>query len=226
MSLNRSILSFLRTEPDQSPLLAIPPEIRHMIYEYVFSVDHIQAMQHKAGATRKTNNEYKELWRTYTMTFETRDRDNWRTVSQQLSRHLALAETCRELRAEIKLLPFSRNIFDVSVTSVKHFCTAVPKDILREIKVLSLYKQPVYLREYTNFGDPLELFDTDGFAEWWGYLKPLQHAMPSLKKVIVRICSDVHGLQYLSTNLDDALDEIVVKAVKAVTNKDVEVELV
>jgi hypothetical protein len=226
MSSCQSILSFLRVEPDQSPLLAIPPEIRNMIYEYTFSVDHVQAIQYRPAANRKENNPHREYGRIYTMTFETRDPDNWRTVPQQLSSHLALAKTCRQLRAEIKHLPFSLNIFDMRVTSVKHFCAVVPKDVLRNIKVLSLCKYPKYRREVTETGDPIEFSDYDSLQAWWRYLAPLGNTMPALEKVIVKIRTDVHYLRYLSHRYGIGLKELIQRAVNEAAGKDVELELV
>jgi hypothetical protein len=228
MSSGQSILSSLRAEPDQSPLLAIPPEIRNMIYNYTFSVDHIQAIRHRPAANRKENNQHKDYQdgRVYTMTFETRDPDTWRTVPQQLSSHLALAKTCRHLRAEIKHLPFSCNIFDMRITSVRHFCAVVPKDILRNIKILSLWKYPRYRREVTETGDPVEYSDHDGTLKWGLYLAPLRKTMPALEKVIVRIRTDARALRYHSRIYGTELKEVVHRAVNRAAGKEVELELV
>jgi hypothetical protein len=54
-------------------LLDLPGEIRNGIYEYTFSVDHIQGIQYQAPSAGKTNNKYYTFTSGYNMTFETRD---------------------------------------------------------------------------------------------------------------------------------------------------------
>ncbi|KAH7377916.1 hypothetical protein DE146DRAFT_584343, partial [Phaeosphaeria sp. MPI-PUGE-AT-0046c] len=124
-------------------LLALRLELRSRIYDFAFSIEHINAIQHDKRSSNKGNNKYKTLNTTYSMTFEVRDRNTWRSGQQSLSTFLSLASVCRQVRAEIApLAPFTNNLFDVGFHAIQHFLVAVPKEIRDDIKVISLWKSP------------------------------------------------------------------------------------
>jgi hypothetical protein len=142
MASNSQVGKAKQAEQDDCPLLSLPAEIRNMIWEYAFGVDHIQAIQYDRPVAGKASNQYDTPSSSYTMSFEVRDRNNWRSKPQHLARLIALTSTCRQIRAECNDLPFSGNLFDVGFHAIQHFLAMVPQKILDGIKVISLWKVP------------------------------------------------------------------------------------
>jgi hypothetical protein len=157
-----------------------------MIWEFATQVDHIQAIQRPAASSTKINNTYGPYYNNYTMTFETRDRANWRTMPQDLITLLSLQNTCRQVRSEVGALPFSHNLFDVSLSALQHFLTVVPKKVLDEIKVITIHKVPgpstFHLREWlvrpVRPTSPEDIWREE-FAEL--------RRLPALEKVFMRL---------------------------------------
>ncbi|KAF1912945.1 hypothetical protein BDU57DRAFT_404776, partial [Ampelomyces quisqualis] len=160
------------------PLLSLPAEIRNMIWEYSVQVDHIQAIQHDAATSPKRNNAYVVPTSTYTMTFETRDRSNWRTMPQDLATLLSLQSTCRQVRNEVGDLPFFRNMFDVGLHAIQHFLAVVPQRILNDIKVITIWKAPG--RKMKSIGEMHYLGDYDeNFSRSWRLQLSLLKGLPA-----------------------------------------------
>jgi hypothetical protein len=152
MASNTQVKRAQQAEQSHCQLLSLPAELHNMVYKYAFEVDHVRAIQHdNSVASRTTNNKYETLSSTYTMSFETRDASNWRGVPQQLAFHLSLTTTCRQIRKECKLMPFTGVLFDVGLPAIQHFLAVVPRDILDNIKVISLWK--VRGQMMTSVGD-------------------------------------------------------------------------
>jgi hypothetical protein len=72
-------------------------------------------------------------------------------MPQQLAILLALTITCRQIRNECKLMPFTGVVFDVGLHAIQHFLAVVPSEILDNIKVISLWKVPSQM--VTSVGD-------------------------------------------------------------------------
>jgi hypothetical protein len=178
------------------PLLSLPAELRNMIYEYAFGVDHVQAIQYdNSVAGKATNNKYETPSSTYTMSFETRDVSNWRDVPQQLAFHLSLTTTCRQISNECKLMPFEGVLFDVSLPAIQHLLAVVPRAILDNIKVISLWK--VRGQMMTSVGDmPFPQSRNENDNRVWITLLGLLRGLPALEKVYLRVRDGVDGLRF------------------------------
>jgi hypothetical protein len=62
MPSNTQVKRAQQAEKGHCPLLSLPTELRNMIYEYDFEVDHVQTIQHDNSVTsRTTNNKYETL---------------------------------------------------------------------------------------------------------------------------------------------------------------------
>ncbi|KAH5573248.1 hypothetical protein HBI24_200690 [Parastagonospora nodorum] len=209
---------------DCCPFLSLPGELRNRIYEYAFRVDHIQGTQYDGSVVRKANNEYNTMASKYTMTFETRDPNNWRSVPQQLSVLLSLPQTCRQIYAETNGMPFSENFFDVGLHAIQHFLAVVPRPILDGITVISLWKSPGRMMDQAD-NLFLASHDDENAPGVWRTLLRLLGALPSLKRVILNVRGGVEGLR-LGVHWEQRLKGYVEGIVERCTDLEVEVELV
>jgi hypothetical protein len=224
MASNSQVRNTKQAEQGHCPLLSLPAEIRNMIWEYAFGVDHINAIQYDRPVTGKTNNQYDTPSSSYTMSFEVRDRDNWRSKPQQLSRLIALTSTCRQIRSECKELPFSGALFDVGFHAIQHFLAVVPRKILDDIKVISLWKVPGQMM--TSVGD-LHFVQPgqENHRRVWMILMGLLRELPALEKVMLRVRGGVAGLR-IGEPWQPRLKLFVEWALKRMMGRNIEVEMV
>jgi hypothetical protein len=224
MEFNSQVANTKQAEQEGCPLLSLPAEIRNMIWEYAFDVDHIQAIQYDRAVAGKVNNRYDTPNSSYTMSFEIRDRNNWRSKPQQLARLIALTTTCKQIREESKDLPFTGNVFDVGLHATQHFLATVPRKILDGIKVISLFKVPGQMM--TSAGD-MHFLQTsqENDRRVWTTLVGLLRGLPALKKVLLRVRGGVHGLQ-LGQPWDVKLKVFVERVLQRFMGREVEVEMV
>ena len=209
---------------EHCPFLSLPGEIRNRIYEYAFRVDHIQGTQYDGSVARKTNNEYKTMLSTYTMVFETRDPNNWRSVPQQLSVLLSLQQTCRQIYAETRGTPFSENFFDVGLHAIQQFLAVVPRPILDSVTVISLWKSPGRMMDHV--GDEFLGSGADeNDPRVWMTLLFLLRALPSLNRVILNVRGGVEGLK-LGVHWEQELKGYVEDILERYVDLKVEVQLV
>lgn len=209
-----------RADEAFSPLLALPQELRNRIYDFVFCVEHIHAIQHDARSSNKGNNMYVHINGAYSMTFEVRDRNTWRSGSQSLCTFLALTRVCGQIRAEIApLAPFSENILHFGFQVLQHFLTVVPKGIRDDIKVISLWKSPgrkMWCGGDMYFGDDYDKND----RRVWTTLVTLLWGLPSLEKVVLNVRGGVDGLRFganwqpmLHSFMEQTLERLLVRNV-------------
>jgi hypothetical protein len=224
MASNNQVGNAKPAEQGHCPLLSLPAEIRNMIWNYAFGVDHIQAIQYKRPMAGRANNQYDTPSSSYTMSFEVRDRDNWRSKPQQLAHLIALTSTCRQIRAECKELPISENFFDVGLHAIQHLLAVVPRKILEDIKLISLWKVPGQMT--TSVGDMHFLPpDQENNRRVWTTLLGLLRGLPALEKVILRVRGGVNGLG-IGEPWETKLKVFVGKALQRFMRRDVEVEMV
>jgi hypothetical protein len=212
-----------QAQRDDSPLLSLPAEIRNMIYEYVFGVDHIQAMQYNMSVAGRVNNKYEVPGSTYTMIFEVRDTNNWRSLPQQLTSLLPLTTTCHQIREESRLLPFSGNLFDVGIHAIQHFLAVVPREILNNIKIISLWKSPGQMMTSvgnTHFVQAAHEND----RRVWVTLVSLLSGLPALEKVILHVRGGVRGLD-VREPWEVQLKQLVEMVLERVMRRKVELEM-
>jgi hypothetical protein len=224
MASNSQVGKAKQAEQDDCPLLSLPAEIRNMIWEYAFGVDHIQAIQYDRPVAGKASNQYDTPSSSYTMSFEVRDRNNWRSKPQHLARLIALTSTCRQIRADCNDLPFSGNLFDVGFHAIQHFLAMVPQKILDGIKVISLWKVPGQMM--TSVGDMhfLQPGQENDRRVWLALLRLLR-GLPALKKIILRVRGGVDGLR-IGQPWDVRLKLFVEWAFQRIVMMNVEVEMV
>lgn len=208
-------------------LLALPAELRSSIYNFAFCVDHINAIQHNTSSSNKGNNKYEALTNTYSMTFETRDRNTWRSGSQSFSAFLALTRVCRQVRAEIvPLAPFSHNIFDVGFHAIQHFLDVVPRTILDNIKVISLWKWPG--RMMSCVGDmQLVGIGQENDPRVWATLMSLLIGLPSLEKVFLNVRGNLGRFGFgFGANWQTLLPEVMQEILERQMGRKIVVEMV
>jgi hypothetical protein len=205
-----SISPAKNVQQEHCPLLSLPAELRNMIYEYAFRVDHIQAIQYDKPVSGKTNNKYETPSSIYTMSLETRNLTNWRSMPQQLAILLALTATCHQIRKECKLMPFEGVLFDVGLHAIQHFLAVVPSEILDNIKVISLWKVPGQMM--TSVGDrPFLQSSNENHIKLWMTLLSLLCGLPALETVTLRVRGGVNGLRLFAALAMEPL-EIQLKA--------------
>jgi hypothetical protein len=114
------------TDQPASPLLSLPPELRNIIYVYVFSGHRIEPVLY--------DNEKPDEVNVYTC--ETKLQETRHSTIQDFHLLVALTQTCRQIRAEARLLPWKLNKYTVSRSA--HFVKWL--DLLEDAVRLIVWK--------------------------------------------------------------------------------------